>query len=152
MKKSAAFVLMLCALGACEENVNPVPNSLLPMDYRSTYATVRNCRPSIDHDLRYIVVLTSPQATDAYRSGPYPFAPGAVVVKEEYADPSCRGLVGWTLMRKEPAGYDPGFGDWRWQKVDGEGKVLQDGKLDRCRSCHASQSSCRLRDFTCTDP
>ncbi len=139
-------------LSACDQNVSPVPDTILPMDYRSTYAQVRGCRRSVDHDLRHIMVLTNPIATEVYRNGPYPFPAGSMVVKEEYLDQSCRALAGWTLMRKEAAGYDPAFGDWRWQKVDRERKVVADGKIETCRSCHASQVSCRSRDFTCTDP
>jgi len=139
------------SFAACDENVSPISDTFLPKDYRMTYSEVRDCRRSVDHDLANIIVRTSQIASAAYRGGPYPFPVGSIVVKEEYADPDCRGLLGWTLMRKETAGYDPAFGDWRWQKLDRERRVVMDGKVERCRGCHA-MPMCKLRDFTCTEP
>jgi hypothetical protein len=119
---------------------------------------VRGCRRSIDHDLAYIVVKTSPELADVYRAGPYPFPPGSLVVKEEFVDAACTGLQGWTLMRKEAAGYDAAAGDWRWQRLDSQRKVVapgkqgqQDVKIRRCVACHSSVE-CRKRDFTCAEP
>jgi hypothetical protein len=112
---------------------------------------VRDCRPSIDHDLRRILIRVETDMTDRYERGPYPLPPGALIIKEEFDDPDCAVRVGWTLMQKQPAGYAPGFGDWRWQRLDAQGKVLQDGRLPRCASCHAA-SACRARDFACAEP
>ena len=39
-------------------------------------------------------------------------------------------------MRKQPSGYAPTYGDWRWQRLDAGGQVIEDGQV-RCASCHS---------------
>jgi hypothetical protein len=138
---------------ACDPSAPPASNalSLLPADYLQRFVEVRGCRPSIDHDLQRIVIKTEPGTLPRYQQGPFPLDTGALIVKEEFADPDCRLLSGWTLMRKEPAGYDDRSGNWRWQRLDAAGKVLEDGKLPRCAGCHAA-AACQVRDFTCAEP
>jgi hypothetical protein len=174
-----AFWLVVVIAAGCDPTPSPGsdpdggPTSLLPADYAATFVEVRGCRPSIDHDLAHIVVKTSAALADVYRAGPYPFPVGALIVKEQFEDAACTRIGGWTLMRKEAPGYDPAFGDWHWQRLDGAGRVMagvtagqggkqdgpQDGRgsdtgkrtLARCASCHAA-AECRDRDFTCTQP
>jgi hypothetical protein len=142
---SAALLLALGPLAGCEEpEFQSTP--ILPSDYRNSFSVVRPCQTSVDHDLSHVVVLTSPEAAQAYRSGLANFPSGSVVALELYSDPSCRDLNGWAVMRKEGGGYDDGFGDWRWQELDTFRRVLSDGKNRRCTTCHVT---CRPRDFTC---
>jgi hypothetical protein len=110
---------------------------------------MRGCRGSVDHDLAYVLVRANQSAAAVYDHGPYPFPMGAVVMKEQYADPGCTQLVGFTAMRKEAPGFAPTLGDWRWQRLDVDRAVVEDGVLPRCASCHAAPT---CRDFACADP
>jgi hypothetical protein len=80
-------------------------------------------------------------------------ARGTVVLKEEYADPECRELSAWTVMRKEP-GYPPAAGDWHWQRVMADRTVTEDGHVARCIDCHRTYDlgACLSRDWMCTEP
>ena len=86
------------------------------------------------------MIKVEPAAAELYERGPYPLPSGTLIIKEEFGDAGCTDLLGWTLMHKQPAGYDPRFGDWRWQRLDPRGKVLEDGRLPRCASCHAASA------------
>ncbi len=111
---------------------------------------MRDCRPSVDHGLVRITIKVDPALAARYQAGPYPFPAGSLIVKEEFADPACTDRLGWTLMEKQPDGYDDRHGDWRWQRLDAGGNLLEDGKLAGCASCHAS--GCRARDLACAEP
>lgn len=141
--------LAACALAACAEVDSPNPEMVLPERYRESFVETRGCRSSVEHDLSYVVIRLSPEAAAVYDQGPYPFAAGALVVKEQYADARCMSLTGWTVMRKEAAGSEPSAGDWRWYKLDRRQRVLEQGKPPRCVGCHAG---CKERDWTCADP
>jgi hypothetical protein len=52
-------------------------------------------------------------------------------------------------MAKENPGYDPGNHDWHWQRLDSNQRVLEDGKVANCSSCHA-QPTCN--DYLCAPP
>jgi hypothetical protein len=147
----AAVALACAALAAGCDPAPTGPPSLLPADLATRFVTVRDCRPSIDHDLRRILIRVETTMTERYERGPYPLPPGTLIVKEEFDDPDCATRAGWTLMQKQPPGYDARSGDWRWQRLDAQGQVLEDGRLARCSSCHAA-SACRARDFACAEP
>jgi hypothetical protein len=127
------------------------PVALLPADYPARFVEVRDCRSSVEHGLSHIVVKVDATVADRYNAGPYPFDPGTLVVKEEFADADCTTLVGISLMSKQAAGFDPRFGDWHWQGLDAARAVREDGPLPRCATCHTA-AACRLRDFVCADP
>lgn len=143
-------------LGGCgDDPEEPAAQPLFAADYASAYQEVRDCRQSGDHDLNVVRVLADPSAGDTYRDRDAPFAPGAVVVKEEYdfGDPTCAGPIKqWTAMRK----LAPGEGDealgWQWQRVDSERRVVEEAPT-RCVSCH---QGCGVspdgHDGTCTVP
>jgi hypothetical protein len=158
MGRGLATGLALTA-GACGGDSTPTPPplgpSLLPADYAQRFTQVRDCRSSIEH-LPYILVKTDTALVGRYNGGPFPFDPGSLIVKEEFSDPRCTAMTGYTIMYKESAGYDPRYGDWHWQKLDGVGKVVADGKGDGalavCATCHLATPACKLRDFTCTEP
>lgn len=120
-------------------------------DYASTYQEVRDCRRSPDHDLNYIRVLASPEALEAYQGRAQPFPVGAIVLKEEYADDTCQDLDGFTVMRKEAAGYAPGSGDWSWQRVSADLEVEPIDEV-RCIGCHSLCAPPEGYDFTCAVP
>lgn len=111
-------------------------DALLPADYAATFTLVRECRQSIDHSPHFRVLA------DALAVGPYltrgaPFPVGAVLVKEDYADAGCTALKGFAVMKREPPGYDPEAGDWHWQRIKPGGRIVDDGRVTGCRSCHA---------------
>lgn len=72
---------------------------------------------------------------DALASKPGVAPEGAVVLKETYD--SEKNLVHLDVMAKVP-GYNPEAGDWFWAEYDGSGKVLVEGRVGMCISCHAS--------------
>jgi hypothetical protein len=154
LRSLPALVLAAAALAlACDPSPPPESGapSMLPEDYLQRFVEVRDCRPSIDHDLQRIVIKTETGAATRYNAGPFPLDTGTLIIKEEFSDPECKLLSGWTLMRKEPAGYDGRFGNWRWQRLGPDGKVREDGKLLRCAGCHAA-AACQARDFACAEP
>jgi hypothetical protein len=162
--KAVARAVIAAAVGllalACGSDPAPSPSpdlgpSLLPADYGQRFTQVRACRSSIEH-FPNILVKTDPALVARYNDGPFPFAVGDLIVKEEFSDHGCTALTGYTLMRKEAPGYDPRYGDWHWQRLDAAGTVVADGKGDGalavCASCHLKTPACQLRDFTCTEP
>jgi hypothetical protein len=101
-----------------------------PAGYAASYVEVRNCRRSPEHDLAFIRIVASPDAAPIYQARAGAFADGAVILKEEFADPDCTMLEGFTVMARER-------GAWRWQDVTAERTVLDDGALPRCVGCHS---------------
>ena len=139
-----------CFLGvACFQDSTPQHSSFLPLDYQSTFQTVRGCRLVVSHENRFQLVLANPVAADPYTAGSYPLPAGSVAVAEEHGDPSCSSLLGYKLMAKEKPGYDRAAGDWHWQELDVNQRIIQDGRLTKCSSCHA-QPPCN--DYLCSPP
>lgn len=131
----------------------------MPSDYRGRFTEVRNCRRTTEHlasagsgaVTNAIRVLINPEAARLYQGNAIQLPAGTVVLKEEFDDERCTNLTGWTLMRKEP-GYDDAHNDWHWQRVRAsDGRVLEDGRVNRCISCH-DREACRRRDWQCTEP
>jgi hypothetical protein len=160
VKPHAALLLPLCAtLLSCGPDEPAAPTSLVPSGYATTFVEVRGCRMTSEHTattpglvVSHIRVLTNPEAAAPYRANAARLPVGSLVVKEEYADPSCSRLRAWTVMRKEPAGYDPPHNDWRWQRVRAvDQAVLVDGRVSSCISCHDTPA-CTARDWQCTVP
>jgi hypothetical protein len=145
------LALMAAGPGCDDAPPPPAPASLLPAGYQQGYPVVRSCRNSIEHDLRYIVIRVLAGTEAQYETGPFPRQVGTLIIKEEFSDRGCGDLLGWTLMRKEAAGYDGRHGDWHWQRLDATGKVTEDGPVPRCASCHALPA-CQARDFACAEP
>jgi hypothetical protein len=141
------------AAAACDDEPppGPTPQPLLPADYQAAYPVVRSCRTSLEHDLRFIVIRALAGTEQQYETGPFPRAAGTLIIKEEFSDRGCTDLLGWTLMQKQPEGYAPDYGDWRWQRLNAGQQIIQDGLVPRCASCHAA-SDCRARDFACAEP
>jgi hypothetical protein len=98
----------------------------------------RACMFSHEHELRTIRVVTDEAAAVPYQAldaqNPYPV--GATLVKLEFDDENCKELLGYTAMQKLPRGGTEVGSDWRWQRVDVERNVVEDGLLPRCVSCH----------------
>ncbi len=136
-------------LAGCFQDSTPQHSAFLPLDYQTKFQAVRTCRAVADHNLAYQRVFANDVAAGPYSAGNYPLPAGSVVVAEQHGDPGCNGLTGFYLMAKENPGYDPANHDWHWQRLDANQRVLEDGKLGKCSSCHA-QSTCN--DYLCSPP
>jgi hypothetical protein len=143
-------LVALAAFAGCAQVDSPNAAVVLPADYKMSFVTVRSCRASIDHDLANVVVRVRADLVDRYNGGPYPFPPGALVVKEQYSDSGCQSLSGYTAMRKEGSGYFAAGGDWQYFSLDAYGAVVTSGKTARCAACHAVCGA--ARDRMCTEP
>lgn len=126
-----AFVALVTGCPTPEPPVDPI----FPENYASEWTMVRDCRRSIEHDLSFVQVWADPVAAAAYTSREGTFPNGSLIVKEEFDDPGCTDLSGWTVMRRE-ADFAPAAGDWRWQEVAADRTVVDDGSIFRCFSCH----------------
>jgi hypothetical protein len=152
MSRILGLALTVCLLGTgCFQDSTAQHSAFLPLSYKSTFQVVRTCRLAVPHSNQYQRVLADPIfAADPYTSGTYPLPPGSVVVAEQHGnDSSCNSLIGYYLMDKEKPGYDSAAGDWHWQELDVNQRVIQDGHLTTCSSCHA-QPPCH--DFLCSPP
>jgi hypothetical protein len=147
------FGLGACLFGVgCFQDSTQPHSAFLPLNtYQSTFQTVRPCRLVLGHANQYQLVLADPIfAADPYTTGTYPLPVGSVVVAEQHGnDPSCRNLLGYYLMAKEKPGYDTAAGNWHWQELDVNQRVIQDGRLTTCSSCHAKPP---CNDFLCSPP
>src|SRR5687768_17442138 len=128
---NARLLAVLSLLVACggEESGDP---PLYPANYSSTYQEARNCRFSLDHDLMLTRITAAPDALDTYTSPDAPFAPGAIVIKEQYdgGDTDCTGPIYFiTVMRRTES--EEGLG-WEWQEIDVEtGRTTADQDTKR---------------------
>jgi hypothetical protein len=143
-------------LAACSDPPEPAPavTALFPADYAASYAEVRDCRKSGDHELAWVRVLADPAALSPYvdRAGGFP--EGAVLLKEQYdfGDDSCSGQISeWTVMAKR-ANSAERLG-WDWQRVGSDRRVVESNG-SRCMTCHAGCVGPPEigYDFTCTEP
>ncbi|MEZ4390802.1 MAG: cytochrome P460 family protein [Polyangiales bacterium] len=154
-----AQILLVAAFAAVSCGTDPPagPTSLVPSDYATRFVEVRRCRGTVEHQpnpsgdvVRNIRVWINPESAQAYINNAATLPAGTVVVKEEFGG-SCNAadLLAWTVMRKEP-GFDPPRGDWHWQRVRAGAGVSEDGRVNRCISCHDT-AACRARDWQCTE-
>jgi hypothetical protein len=133
----------------CFQDSTAQHSTFLPLGYQSKFLAVRTCRAVAAHALAYQRVLANDLAAGPYTTGSYPLPSGSIVVGEQHGDPACNSLTGYYLMAKENPGYDSATADWHWQRLDANQRVLEDGKLQQCSSCHA-QPPCN--DYLCSPP
>lgn len=68
------------------------------------------------------------------------FPAGSVIVKEKLPSRDSDTPELLTVMIKKGKGFNPASGDWEYMVVDGSGsKVLAQGKLENCQSCHTAK-------------
>ena len=144
-----ACLLSVPLLGGCFQDSTPQRSDFVPFDYRVSFPEVRGCRLVADHGLAYERVLASPATAVPYTAGNYPLPEGSVVVGEQHLEASCTSLSGVYVMAKEKPGYDPAHADWRWHRLDANQRVLEDGRLGACSSCHAKPP---CSDYLCSPP
>lgn len=151
MHRTLAFAALVAGVGGCNGE-SPPPPPIFPADYAETFQEVRDCRLSADHDLSFVRVYADPVALESYTTRAAPFPAGSLLVKEEHGDETCTDVLGFTAMFREDPGWDPEGGDWHWQKLDADRAVTQDGKLQRCSSCHGLCEAPDGFDWTCAAP
>ncbi len=144
------LLLSLLLAGSCFQQDSNRTSQILPGDYQASYLQVRGCRLVIGHNSNYLDVrVNNAEAQQAYLAANGPLPQGSVVVAEESDAADCTGLTGYTLMFKDVPGYNAAAGDWRWQRLDDQRNVLEDGRVQSCISCH---TQCNLNDYTCSPP
>ena len=116
--------------------VDAGPRPVFEQSFWDVFVETRDCRGSHEHELRFIRVFVEPSALDVYQSYEGAFPVGSRIVKPEYDDEGCTVLLGYTAMEKLPSGASPEGHDWRWQKLDANAAVVEDGAPLRCVSCH----------------
>lgn len=143
MKSSTALLLGCLTIAACTDpDPRPAtpeaePDPIFPEDV-AEWKEGRPCAFTHEHDLRYIRVVTDEAADVPYQAldAAYPYPVGATLVKLEYDDEACTELIAYTAMQKQPAGYSEAGADWRWQRLDADRNVLEDGEISSCITCH----------------
>jgi hypothetical protein len=144
----------LAFASACVEDGPEPPAPVFPPDAAQTWTEMRDCRFSHEHELRRIRVFANELAEGPYAalSEEVPYPVGAVLVKAEYDDENCAELIGWTAMRKEPAGTWPEGNDWTWQDLDVAMNVEDEGSLPQCIGCHTDHCAPPFGyDLTCAE-
>lgn len=112
----------------------PPGPSPLPPDFRASFAKLNRARfPSRGHlhDRFFVDVYANDIAKSAIGSNK-PMPAGAIVAKDQY-ERSVAGekLAGVLAMQKKDDGA------WRWIVIDAGGRVVQDGAIEACATCHA---------------
>jgi hypothetical protein len=146
--------MIVLALG-CPGGTAPPPAAdiIFPADYRESFTIVRDCRNSVEHT-SYIRVWVNQIGAAEYLTDAGTLPEGTIVVKEEFAANTCDNdddLEFWSVMRKEPAGFDLGANDWRFQEVSGPNRQITLDDNATCIGCHTAQA-CIPRDLMCTVP
>jgi len=148
-----AFLLTARCTPPPDGGGNDGTEPVFPTNYRSVFAEVRDCRLGIEHGGVMFRVYANEIARDAYLDNQDPLPVGSVLVKEEFDGPGCTDdsdLFQWRVMRKEAPGFDPDDGDWHWQRVLADRRVVEDTKAS-CIRCHRDPE-CLRRDYMCTEP
>lgn len=134
-----ALSLVVVALG-CDPEPDP-GDAPFPADYERAWTEAREaCTLSHDHELRYIRVFANDSALGPYSRQDAPYAPGAALLKAEYADPDCAELLSYVYMEKlEPGIGPPEEHDWSWRRFDAERREVIDRRFipQTCIDCHA---------------
>lgn len=154
-----SLLLVACCV-ACGDSGSTTPEAepWYPADYMSSYTEVLGCRnPSTEHQLRAIRVHVRPSEAGLYidsrDSTGAVFPEGTVIIKTEYLDDNCASSpIRRAVMRKRHASSSADISDWEWQVVDNSDRVVEEGQLNDCSSCHTTNTHCGPeRDYTCID-
>lgn len=137
------WFLFLFGIGGCFEDTATSRNLVLPADYGTSFTQVQTCLPDTaqGHGLGYQVI----RANEVAQQGP-PYPPGSIFVSERHSDASCASLLEIFVMSKEKPGYNSLGGDWHFQRLNSIQRVLEDGSIGTCLSCH---QVCMTSDYLC---
>lgn len=98
--------------------------------------------PKNPHSNKYVTIYVNDIGRKAMLEQLNPsFPEGSVIVKEKLPEKSSQAPELLTVMIKRGKGFNPTNGDWEYMVVDGTGtKVLDQGKLENCQSCHTART------------
>jgi hypothetical protein len=148
MRAAALVLVAALSLAACAQVDSPIPEQVLPNDYRTAFVTASDCFSSVEHNFKHVMVRVRMEQKPLYQQAASSFPQGSLVVKEEFDDDDCKSRAGYTVMRKGQTSSPPLVTDWQWYRLDGDGTVTT--KNDKtCLDCHAVCGP--TRDFTCLD-
>lgn len=119
--------------------VNPTPQLMEPLPAKSCTMIPGRQEPS-PHLHKYVSVFVNPIGREAMMTrGETKFPVGSMIVKEKLDSPDSKNPEMLTAMIKRSPGYNPESGDWEYIVLDGAAsKIVEQGKLTRCSSCHKS--------------
>jgi hypothetical protein len=117
--------------------VNPTPQLMAPAAATDCVIIPGRQEPS-PHLNKYISVFVNSVGREAMMTKRTPKFPiGSMIVKEKLGSPDSTNPELLTAMIKREAGYNPEGGDWEYLVLDGAAsKIIEQGKLTRCSSCH----------------
>ena len=139
------FALSLAIpLAGCFEDTSSIKSAIVPPDYQTQFLLTRACQAdtATAHGQGYQIIRANALAMQ----GP-PYAEGSVFVSELHGDSACDSLQAIHAMAKEKPGYDPDHGDWHWQRLNSVQRILEDGKVATCATCH---EACAPSDRACS--
>ena len=139
-------------LGACVEDDPPDPDgpTALVTDIELPgLVEVVACKHSHEHDLRHVQIFADPKSAELFddcvlgQNCEDPFPVGSLFVKREYEFEGCKpeDLTSVTANLKLEPGALPEGGDWRWQRLDTDLTVVEDGAPVLCLACHEDHCS-----------
>jgi hypothetical protein len=82
-----------------------------------------------------LTIYVNDMATKSIKKKKKKMGNNSIIIKENYAPD--KKLIAVTVMYKIK-GYNPEGGDWFWAKYDANFKILSEGKVDGCLSCHST--------------
>jgi hypothetical protein len=115
-----------------------------PLDYLCRPATIKDSiqTSANPHRKKWFTVFMNPAAQKPLLDARAPrFPAGSVVVKEKVTDKEGKHPELLTAMVKRQKGFNPKSGDWEYVVAGADGRVIQQGRLDNCASCHAQAKS-----------
>jgi hypothetical protein len=154
IRPSSAALLAVSALltlTACPEPQAPPPGppGLVTDITLPGLVEVVPCKHSHEHDLRHVQIFADPGSATLFQTCVLdqgcdePFPVGSLFVKREYEFEGCKDedLRSVTASLKLEAGELPEGGDWQWQRLDTELRVVEDGAPPICLICHIDHCS-----------
>jgi hypothetical protein len=154
---AACAIAALALAAACGgEDTIGTRAEIIPDDWETAWAELRDCRNSHEHNLHHIRVFANAAAEEPYRelSPDTPYPVGAILLKPEYDYPGCNpeDIVRFTVMEKQPSGYSARGNDWRWIQTSADLTIEEDGERPGCISCHEDHCAPPVGyDMTCDE-
>lgn len=131
------------ALACDPDDGGPAP--IYPADWATSFTKVRDCRQTPEHDLNHVTLHVDPASVALWQqcvvydsTCTERFAEGATFIKAEYSDSACTDLVLVSAAKKSSDAAFADVGGWHWQEVQADGRVAEDGAVERCARCHES--------------
>ena len=119
--------------------VNPTPQFMAPASAIACDINLGR-RESSPHVRKYVSVFVNPVGREQMMTKRSPKFPiGTMIVKQKLGSPDSTEPELLTAMIKRAPGYNPENGDWEYLTLNGAAtRIVEQGKLERCSSCHKS--------------